>query len=293
MSYGKQVLAALILTAAGAANGARAEIQPPLGQGPLAAGNRDVAPTTNARVSSPYWNNDDPGATGQTDLPAADIRAVPPAMARATQTKWTYAQTQDDLAYALRVSATQFDRRPDVVAAESEQRVAYDALQKERDRALASLNENAAYKASATLSTNLSQQIADERDQDKPDPAHLRGMASVRLNYVQDNRKLESSILERDDAYQKARHRYLDASAKVRDIRQTEALAVMTDPNLTALRQHVAAARIDRLTAASYLVGVVFARDTALDYASYYRRTGYLNNYIGYAGYYGGYGYRY
>jgi len=64
----------------------------------------------------------------------------------------------------------------------------------------------------------------------------------------------------------------------------------MTDPNLTSLRRQVADARIAKLTTAAYRDATLGARNVALDYAGYYRRTGYLNN--GFlTGYYGGYPY--
>ena len=269
-----------------------ADYQPPLGQGPATPA-APTQPSANqtanngggmaSGVSSPYWNQ-------SSDLPAADIRAVPPAVAQAVQAKWTFNQTQDDLSYALRVNQMQFDLRPDVVAAVREERAAYDNLQKERARALSSLNDNAAYTGANQLQANLTQQIADERDADHPNPDRLSGMATVRLNYVQDNRKLEASVLARDDGYQKARQRYIEAATRVREMRQAEALAVMTDPNLTSLRRQVADARIAKLTTAAYRDATLGARNVALDYAGYYRRTGYLNN--GFlTGYYGGYPY--
>jgi len=271
-----------------------ADYQPPLGQGPTAPA-APTQPSANqaanqgggmtGSVSSPYWNQ-------TSDLPAADIRAVPPAVAQAVQAKWTFNQTQDDLSYALRVNQMQFELRPDVVAAVNEERAAYDNLQNERARALSSLNDNAAYTGANQLNANLTQQIADERDAEHPNTDRLSGMASVRLNYVQDNRKLEASVLARDDGYQKARQRYIDAATKVRELRQAEALAVMTDPNLTTLRRDVADARIAKLTTAAYRDATLGARFLALDYAGYYRHTGYLNNGYYYGGYpYYGYGY--
>jgi len=174
----------------------------------------------------------------------------------------------------------------------NEEQNAYNDLQKERRRALSSLNDNAAYTASNQLSANVSEQIQDEREADQPNPTRLVSMATVRMNYVQDNRKLEGSILDRDDGYQKARQRYVDASQKVRDLRKAEALAVMTDARLTSLRHQIAQSRIDKLAAAAYLDGVVNAQDIALNYAGFYRRTGYLNNaFYGnglYNGFYGG-----
>lgn len=259
-----------------------------------------VAPSSDTpRVSSPYWNQGsdhaaqgDQSQSGQNDLPAADIRAVPPAMAQATQARWVFRQSYDDLSYALRVNQMQYDLRPDVVNAVNAQRAAYSDLQKERARVLAPLNDNAAYTASNKLSANVTEQIADERDSDAPNPVHLLGMATVRLNYVQDNRKLEASLLDRDDTYQKARQRYIDAGQKVADLRQTEALAVMTDADLTTLRHQVASARIAKLTSAAYLSSVIDARDIALNYAGYYRNTGYLNNGLG-GGYLYGNNFRY
>ncbi|HEX8324281.1 MAG TPA: hypothetical protein VF595_10245 [Tepidisphaeraceae bacterium] len=237
------------------------------------------------QTSSPYWNGN---SAPLADLPATEIRTVPVANANRVRSHWTFQQTMTDLNNAVRLMRTGMDRQPEYVKALADEKTAYDAMERARDAALADLQNNPAYTGAETLRRNVSAQIADEMDTPKPDPTRLAGMAKLKLQYVKDNRKLEVSALERDQAYQDARRRHLDAAARVSEMRSTQAFAVASDQSLAALRKQVADARIERLTANAFYESALQARNIAVDYALLYRG---VDRYHGYGNGYAGYGY--
>ena len=98
------------------------------------------SPARQVQVSSPYWNQ---GPSQASDLPAAEIRAVPAAHAAAVQARWTYIQTGTDLSNAVRVMQMQMELRPEYVKAVADEKAAYDALEAARRNALAPLADNA------------------------------------------------------------------------------------------------------------------------------------------------------
>ncbi|HEX8340133.1 MAG TPA: hypothetical protein VF624_04425 [Tepidisphaeraceae bacterium] len=248
------------------------------------------------RASSPYWNGGSSDAGS--DLPATDIRAVAPARAAAVASRWTYNQLLVDLGRATRMLSQEFEGREDFRRALADEKSAYDAMAEARRRVLEPLGRNDAYIAAESLRMNLTEQIKDAHDRPKPDFQQIDAMAKLKLSYVAENRKLEQDALERDADYQSARGRYLTAATAVQQQRQSVALMIAKDDELRQLRRQVAESRINKLASAAYLSSTIRARDISLDYASFYRRSGYLNNnYGGYVngfqpfGYGSGYGY--
>jgi len=248
------------------------------------------SPARQVQVSSPYWNQ---GPSQASDLPAAEIRAVPAAHAAAVQARWTYIQTGTDLSNAVRVMQMQMELRPEYVKAVADEKAAYDALEAARRNALAPLADNAAYNGSEQLRSNLTQQIADEQFQIKPDNDRLLALARLKVEYGKDNRKLESAVLERDPAYQAAKQRYVDAGQRVLALKHQQALAIATDDNLVAIRKQYAEARIASLTTGAYYQSALEARNGAVNYALLYRGVDIYhgNGYYPYGGYGYGYGY--
>ena len=233
------------------------------------------------QVSSPYWNQGQ-----QSNMPSADIRAVPEARAGAVRSNWTFNQRLTDLNNAVHLMTTQMEQKPEYRSALDEDKKTYEYMQKARADALVGLKDNIAYVAAQELADKVTAQIEDEKFTKKPDLTKIQAMAMVRLQYITDNRKLEADTLKRDDNYQKACQKMYDAAHKLEEIRQSNAILVATDQNLVNLRQQVAMARIDKLTAGAYYESTIDARNIAIDYARFYRG---MDIYHGYG--YGGYGY--
>ena len=247
------------------------------------------------QVRSPFWNGGQQAQQSTSDLPATEIRAVPVAHAQAVQARWTFNQALVDLSNATRILQMQLDMRPEYVKAINDEKTAYDAMEAARKNALSPLADNAAYNGAEQLHTNLVELIADEKDQDTPDPERLAAMAKLKLDYVKDNRKLEASALERDQAYQDARQRYIAAGQHTLDLRHDQMLAIATDDNLQSIRKQVADARVTKLATDAFYESAIRARNIAVDYALLYRGVDIYHgtgNAYGYGGYgYGGYGY--
>lgn len=219
------------------------------------------------KAFTPFWNRPVQG-----DLPAADIRTVPAAAARATEAKWVHQQLTHDLRLATRTKVMQLESQPEYRQALAEEASAWENLQNARQRALAGLSNNDAYQASLNLRHQLSEQIKDLYfESEKPDLDRIYAMAHLKLTYVADNRRIETDALARDSDYQQARARYVAAAQRVRALREANALAVASDESLISLRRAVAQTRIEKLSAQSYLKEAKYARDLALNYAGYYR----------------------
>ena len=253
-------------------------------------------------VSSPYWSGGYDSVTGS-DLPAADIRAVPPARANATRSYWTHQEALSDLNNAVRLAKMQMDREPGYRKAVTEEKAAYEAMQTARTQALSGLQNMPAYAGAEQLHQSMSEQITQEHEQKKPDPSKLLAMARLKISYVKDNRKFEADALARDARYQDARKTYLLAAARLRDYDDAQTMAIATDDSIASLRRAVSSARVEKLTAAAYYDSMVRARRDALDYAGdvrdFYRGRGVVSPYSnaygygGYGSYGGGYGYGY
>lgn len=248
---------------------------PRLGTGPVppssnpssARATPQTASEPEEKVLTPFWNRPVEG-----DLPAADIRLVPPAAARATEAKWVHQQLAHDLRLATRTRLMQLESQPEYRQAVAEEASAWENMQTARTRALAGLSNNDAYLASLNLRHQLSEQIKDLYfESEKPDLERIYAMAHLKLAYVSDNRRLENDALTRDADYQKARSRYLAAAQRLRELRDANALSIAGDESLISLRRAVAQTRIAKLSALSYLKEAKQARDLALDYAGYYR----------------------
>ena len=213
---------------------------------------------------SPYW-----GETG--DLPAADIRAVPSASAAAVEARWVFNQSMVDLANATRLLEKQIELQPEFSKALREEKESYEALSQIRRNAVGSLLENPAYTGAEQLRLNLSRQIVEEFEQEKPDQIRIDAMARLKLDYGRENRQLEQALLERDGSHADARNRYIEAASVVRDLRMRQSMVIATDESLSDIRRQIAGARITKLASAAYLRGMVQSRAMAVDYAKFYR----------------------
>ncbi|MBC7784356.1 MAG: hypothetical protein H7144_11000 [Burkholderiales bacterium] len=225
--------------------------------------------TDRPRVQSPYWNPSNSGPLG--DLPAADIRAVPPARAAAVQSKWTYFQLRSDLNNATRSAVLALESSADYKQARADQTAAWEAMSAARQTALSGLQTNAAYQAAESLRTQLTQQIQDLHQNPGIDSERIIAAAKVKLAYMSDNRKLETDALARDTSYQDARQRYIAASKRVHELNEANTLAIANDENLQSLRKSIAGARIAHLSTDAYLDSIIRARNIAVNYAEYYR----------------------
>ncbi len=244
--------------------------------------------TSKPRVETPYWGGNSLSAP-LGDLPATDIRAVPPAKAAAVQAKWTYFQLQSDLSNATRMLVNKLERDPEYKKALAEETDAWNKMQSAREIALAELQSNDSYVAGNHLRELMNEQLADLHDQEKPDHNRIVATALVKMSYTSDNRRLETQLLNNSSSYQEARKNYISAARRTSDMRDQVALAVAEDDSLRDLRKQIGQARIAHLSTDAYLKGTIDAANIAIKYARFHR--GYdVYHGSGYRSYdYGGY----
>ncbi len=267
VSFGLGVIISATLMAAeparlGSAPGVRSSQNPSTDQ----ADSSRESSGERGRIVSPYW---DQRAEG--DSPAGDIRAVPPARAAAVQARWVHNQLLTDLNIATRMRSLELESKPEYRKAVSEEAAAYDAMQSARAQALSGLNKNDAYIASEQLRSQLTEQIKDLHYDRKPDESRIHAMAKLKLNYVSDNRRLETDALMRDENYQNARKNYTQTAQRVSELRGANALTVAMDQDLISLRRGVAETRIAKLVSQAYLDSTVRARNIAVNYSAFSR----------------------
>lgn len=267
--------------------------QPPLGD-PLGLG-QPTQPQPPARpaggsMGTPFWNQN------QSDLPAADIRAVAPARMQATAARWAYKNAQLQLSGTLRdmrIALEESDNWRNAVAAEEE---AYRALKTARESALAGFVNNADYQANEKLAHRLTLQLeeAHAAPREYRDQARIDALARVKVQTLSSNRELERDALARDEAYQSALKRYVEAGQKLASMRREFSTMVRNDDTLREIRNQIAELRIARLATQAYLESTVRARNIAVNYSAWYRShdryisPGYVpyTNYRGYRGFY-------
>lgn len=263
------ILASLLALACSSVSIAQTQPTPPLGD-PLGLGQAPATPASPGRAASPFWNN---SPAGGSDLPAADIRAVAPARMQATAVRWQYFTAQDRLGDALRDLRLDLENSPEWSEALAAEEQAYRAFVAAREKALAPLRDDPAYRGAVRLQESLATQIQDEhtRPSDRRDLSRIESLARVKLQAGESNRALEIDALQRDAEYQQARARLQEASANLLKMRRDFRESVRKSDDLRQLRDEIAELRIARLATQAYLESTVNAANTALDYAYWYR----------------------
>ena len=249
-------------------------------------------------VMSPYWQGDGQGNRGQgsgqdSNLPAADIRAVAPAHAAAVAAKWTYRRAERDLTRMFIDLDRAFEQSDDFTQAAQAERDAWDAFKQARTKALEALSNDPVYQANEKLRTQLTEQIKDLQASPTPDMERVVAMSSLKLDYGAPNRKMEQAALAQDDGVKNARQNYAQAAAKLRDLRQRHDREVASNQDVRAIQRNIEDLRIARLVTDAYFQSTLQARRIAVEYAYDYRgidRYRPVYSPYGYGGYGGGYG---
>lgn len=238
--------------------------QAPLGD-PLRLG-QAASPTTPA---TPFWGS----GSSVSDLPAADIRAVAPARAQATAARWAYWNAQDKLSDLIRDQRLAFEESPEYLAALAAENNAYRAYVAERERVLALLRDDPSYVASLKIHDELGRQLEELRalPPEEVDRARIEAIARVKVQVLENNRRLEDDALARDSRFQAARQHWREMAGVPVAMRTNFARGIRNNAELKAVREQIADLRVARQATQAYYQSTVRAANVALDYAYWSR----------------------
>jgi len=257
--------------------------------------------------------NDAYGQYQQNGFPTTDVRAAVDADARAAFARMQYSRAQDDLNSAVRLEQMRFERSKDMSDALAAEAQAYDEYLSASQSALKPVQNDPKYQANAELKKELSAQIADTRgamaadaqtaeDYHRTLPANFKpvpndpaaishgevksdlsreivALSTVKLDYAQVIHDMESKVLQDDAGVQAARKKLMAAGQRVAELRDKFEMDVRTNPDMIALRRHLADARVANVVEATYRRSAFDAANAAIDYAYYVNRFNYYNAY--------------
>ncbi len=245
-----------------------------------------------------------PALPAANDYPAAEVQAVPGALARLAAARAEFNNAQSAIYRVIDQLKDDFEYSADLSAAMRNEKAAYERYVTARDGVLKQVASVDDYQTLKNLCNDLNDRLYSLKANPQANKAEIIATAHLKLAYATKMSDMESSALKSDSATQDARAKLIEASAKVSDLRAAFQRSVRHDQKYLVAQKELEDARVARVAAAALLDGALEARDLALEYAYYlhrsdpytYRYTG--NNYYGYPydnynAYGGGYGYGY
>jgi len=237
------------------------------------------------------------------DYPAAEVQAIPAAMARAAISRMELLRSQVTLDRGTRAAVKRFEKSDDMSKATAAQQEAYARYQAARAKALEPLQSDSQYLAAQELKKRLGDQIVEKHeaaagapDTAKPVLHEILAMATLKLRYSMAATNRETEALRQSAEVRDARTQLVSASTKVNALRTRFADDLREDPDLIAARKAVFDQKVAYVASHVYLDGLREARCIALDYAYFihgynpYRVMGYDpygfgRSYYGYGNY--------
>lgn len=219
---------------------------------------------------------------GPLDWPAAEMREVGFARARAAIARYDVMRARQSLNDQIDRMKRRFEQTPEFVAARQDEDDAWAAYQSARDAVLARLSDDAEYAALVQLTADISARIADARLELSEPPPNLRrptavspvmiDLASSKLDYARRATGIRSLALAEDAAVAEALARVQTASARVRGMRAEFNQRIRDDAAVLAAREQVFEARVASVAAAAYEDSARLVRRLAWDYARFLHR---------------------
>jgi hypothetical protein len=241
-----------------------------------------------------------PALPASNDYPAAEVQAVPAAAARLAAARAIADNSQSALHRLIDQLKEDFEVSADMASALRAEQDAYDHFVAERNRVLQQVASSKEYQTLRDLSDELNEKLVVLNDHPETNRDQIVATAKLRLAYARRLSAMEGEALGADSAVQAARSRFMEAAAKLSDLRASFARSLRRDTKVVAARQQMEDARVDRAAAHAVLVGAIEARDIALDYAwmlhwhdpyTYRYNPSYYDWYGGYPSYLGGFSY--
>lgn len=244
-----------------------------------------------------------PAATAQlpssnvTDYPAAEVQAVPVAMAQLAHARAVFSLSETNLQRVVTQLREDFEYSSQLVTAVRGQKMAYDRYLAAQNHVLATLQEEPQYQALKHLRDDLEKTLGLLQGNPTANKSRIEATAAVQLQYGTKLSQMEADAFLADKDVQDAKAQFLDASNHLADLRAQFERSIRRDATFVAARNQLDDARIQRTTSDALLVGAVQARDIAVDYAyslHQYDQYRYLSaGGLGWEYPYGGYGYGY
>lgn len=253
----------------------------PLNISPLIVGLTAVLLTTAAAVAqaqpdgTPAPQTSVPSVVGSwhvTDFPAAQVAAVPPAMAAAAAARTELGLSRLDLNARIAHVRRDFEQSSNYRTALIEEKKAWRDVQSARDAALQSLRASPTYRRLAQQRDLVDARLVDLRSDPFASPDLLLTAAQEKLRYARTLSSMESAVLENDEQLQEARQRLYEAGRRLQKLRRDLERQIQNDESLQATRQNIRRQRVDVVAAESFLNGAIAARNIAMDYAYHLHR---------------------
>lgn len=206
------------------------------------------------------------------DYPADEVRAVPSARARLVQARAVERHAERDLDNSIADVNRAFRRSEELKEALDEEKQGYAALEAARERAISPLKSNERYQTAWSLARDAGERLQQLRSPKEPNIDLIVATAKMKLDYAAAARDMELAFINTDPGVQQARTRLVAAGNRLTELRTRLADQIRTDEQILAKRKALQQARITHLTAEAYYVGIVEARDIAMNYAYYLRR---------------------
>ncbi len=225
-----------------------------------------MAGTMPAGTSDPYRGY-------QNDYPAAEVQAVPVARAESARARVILELTRERLYRYIDRSWDDFYNSKDYLDAAAAQSRAQQNYDRERDRVMRTLSNDASYRAL----TDLVKTMHEKLDRDRPKGSkpsqdefdQIVATASVKLGYSSTASSMEAAALAADSGVQDARNRLVDAGNRKVELRRTQDRQVRRSDEFASGRNALDQARLNRTVAEAFEVGAVEARNIAISYATY------------------------
>lgn len=213
-------------------------------------------------------------ANNVTDYPAAEVRAVPGAMARRVIAAAEQREAYNVLQRRVWDREEELRDSDEMNEALEEEKAAFIELELARAAALSELADDEAYQARRQAQASLGKQIADINFSKADDQisTQVLSLATTKLDVAKEQRLREAALLAKSEEVTDARRRLMAARATINQIQKEWRKQLKTDPQLVEARQRHMQAKIAHLAADAYLEGVVEARNIALRYAEYLHR---------------------
>jgi len=246
---------------------------------------RPANPSPNAHVENHYSN---PNAN---DYPSAESREWVNAATMSVHARTVFRFAQSDLDAGIHRLGTKFEHSHDFQDALAEEQRTYAEYTAARERAVASLANNARYREALRLRDEMGNQLEYRRANHNASHDELTAMAVLKMQYASDARAIEVQATESNADLKAARAKMVASARKVIEMRNAFDDSLHDNAEVAQLRKNVVDARLAMITAEAYSWTTSFVADASLYYSQYLHRMdqGYYASYGPTNGYYSPY----